>query len=124
MRTLPELEMTTLLRPIRVATFAILAATSSLILIPSTAPAQAPNDGKLGFTVQRDVMVPMRDGVKLATDVYLPTLKGAPVREKLPTILSRSPYNKERPGDLVFARYYATHGYAVVIQDTRGRFKS
>ena len=41
-----------------------------------------------------DVMVPMRDGVKLATDVYRPARNGAPVPGKFPTILMRTPYNK------------------------------
>jgi hypothetical protein len=78
-----------------------------------------------GVTVQTDVMVPMRDGVRLATDVYLPTKDGATLAERLPTILMRTPYNKsagERPPS--DAQYFADHGYAVVFQDTRGRYQS
>ncbi len=66
-------------------------------------------------------MVPMRDGVRLATDVYLPARNGQPVAGKWPTILMRTPYGKQNEGD---GRYFATHGYAVVFQDTRGRFRS
>ena len=40
-------------------------------------------------------MVPMRDGVHLATDVYRPTVNGEPVQGKLPLLLQRTPYNKE-----------------------------
>jgi len=73
------------------------------------------------ITIERGVMVPMRDGVRLATDVYLPP--GEP-GESFPAILVRTPYGKrteaDRLGDTVFAR----QGYAVVYQDTRGRFDS
>ncbi len=76
--------------------------------------------GPLGTTIIRDVMVPMRDGVGLATDIYLPTRNGAPLEDPLPTILMRTPYNTDGPT----GEYYASHGYAVVFQDTRGRYKS
>lgn len=82
----------------------------------------AANEPKYGVAVLRDVMVPMRDGVMLATDIYLPTLGGAVVSEKLPTIMQRTPYNKE--GGPAMMHYYASRGYAVVSQDVRGRFKS
>ncbi len=68
------------------------------------------------------VMVPMRDGVRLATDVYLPARDGHPVAEKLPTILTRTPYG--RTGSDGLGRYFAQRGYAVVAQDTRGRYDS
>ncbi len=64
----------------------------------------------------------MRDGVHLATDIYRPTLNGQIVEDKLPVILLRTPYNKEhRAGD---AGYLVSHGYVVVMQDVRGRYKS
>jgi hypothetical protein len=71
------------------------------------------------FTVkeQRGVMVPMRDGVNLATDLYLPDADGP-----FPVMLVRTPYKKEM-GELQ-AMYYARRGYAVAIQDCRGRFGS
>jgi uncharacterized protein len=68
-------------------------------------------------TVTRDVMVTMRDGVKLATDIYRPAGNG-----KLPVLMTRTPYNKE--GGAGEARTYAAAGYAVVVQDVRGRYKS
>jgi putative CocE/NonD family hydrolase len=82
-------------------------------------------DGPYGVELKANVMVPMRDGVRLATDVYLPTKDGAPLAERLPTVFSRTPYNKS-PGEggSRDARYFATHGYAVVYQDTRGRYAS
>ena len=69
-------------------------------------------------TVQQDVKVAMRDGVLLATDVYLP----AKVDGKLPTILTRTPYNKK--GAKKQGEYFAQHGYVFVAQDTRGRYGS
>lgn len=59
--------------------------------------------------------VDTRDGEKLATDVYLP--RG--IREKCPAVLVRTPYGKAS-GTEVYWRF-VQRGYAVVIQDTRGR---
>ncbi len=44
--------------------------------------------------VKRDVMVTMRDGIKLACDVYRPTRAGQPADGAFPVILERTPYNK------------------------------
>jgi putative CocE/NonD family hydrolase len=76
--------------------------------------------------IDKSVMVPMRDGVKLSTDLYVPEgLDG-----KLPVILMRTPYNKSNPAFWNFrspqsvAYYFASHGYVVAVQDTRGKFES
>src|SRR5437867_7625978 len=69
-------------------------------------------------TVERSLMVPMRDGVRLATDLYRPTDVAGP----LPTILMRTPYNKA--GSAGAGNYFASHGYAVAVQDVRGKFES
>ncbi|MCS6919827.1 MAG: CocE/NonD family hydrolase [Fimbriimonadales bacterium] len=63
------------------------------------------------------LMLPMRDGVRLATDVYLP--QGAP---PFPVILIRTPYDKSALKPI--GEDGARRGYAVVVQDTRGRFAS
>lgn len=70
---------------------------------------------------QKDVMVVMRDGVKLATDVYLPA--NAKENEKFPVILIRTPYNKS-VASLGAARFFSANGYVVVAQDVRGRYNS
>ncbi len=64
-------------------------------------------------------MVPMRDNIKLATDVYLPS----DFTGTLPALLVRTPYNKN---DLKDIGNYLTQTYsmAVVIQDARGRYAS
>jgi putative CocE/NonD family hydrolase len=71
----------------------------------------------------RNVMVPARDGVKLATDIYLPARAGVIDAGRFPVIVERTPYNKEGvfPG---FIDYFVTRGYGVVIQDVRGRYRS
>lgn len=72
------------------------------------------------FLLEKNIMVEMRDGVKLATDVYRPP-EGLPG----PTLLARLPYNKDRPTVLAFSLDRITQaGYAVVLQDMRGRYAS
>ena len=66
-------------------------------------------------------MVRMRDGVRLATDVYLPS-DGTPTE----AVLVRLPYDKN--SRYVFftwvAEIFTRHGYAMVVQDVRGKFRS
>jgi hypothetical protein len=74
------------------------------------------------YVVARNVLVPMRDGVRLATDIYFPAQDGAQRAGKFPAILERTPYNKDAS-----ARYlipFVRHGYVAVCQDTRGRYAS
>ncbi|HNS00024.1 MAG TPA: CocE/NonD family hydrolase [Planctomycetota bacterium] len=70
------------------------------------------------IVVRTDVKVPMRDGVLLSANVFLPPGEG-----RFPVILMRTPYGK---GDAKNggARAYARSGYAYVVQDTRGRGQS
>ena len=74
-----------------------------------------------GIVVETDVMVRMRDGVHLACDVYRPA-SGGPV----PALVQRQPYDKRVAQTYVYDHpaVYARHGYAVVIEDTRGRHAS
>ncbi|MCF6310843.1 MAG: CocE/NonD family hydrolase [Verrucomicrobiales bacterium] len=79
-------------------------------------------DSKTNAGIRKDVMVPMRDGVKLATDVYLPTKDGKVIEGKYPVILTRLPYGKN--GCENYAPFFAKNGYVFVAQDTRGCYKS
>ena len=72
--------------------------------------------------IQRNRRIPMRDGVGLATDVYLPARNGEPVAGPWPTLLTRTPYDKL--GFAAGAEWWAKRGYARVVQDVRGRFAS
>ena len=82
--------------------------------------------------VDSDVMVRMRDGVRLATDVYRPSAAG-----RYPVILERTPYGKTIPsrsertssnpkplGRAEVAEFFVSRGYVFVYQDCRGRYKS
>ena len=72
---------------------------------------------------RQDVMVPMRDGVRLATDVYLPGPKRSARCRQMADHPTAHAVRQAEPakGD---GHYFAVHGYAVVFQDTRGRFRS
>ena len=95
---------------------------SCLLQIAVTLSTCHASEAEYGVAVIHDVMVSMRDGVKLSTNIYLPTRNGEIVPEKLPAILRRTPYNKDTAQGV--ANYYTSRGYAVVFQDTRGRYKS
>ncbi len=86
-------------------------------------------------TELRDILITMRDGVRLATDIYLPLNHRAGTR--VPVLLERTPYDKRgtNHGDFTLAdpqprakpeiaREFAAAGYAFVLQDTRGRYGS
>jgi putative CocE/NonD family hydrolase len=95
------------------------------------------SDTPYEMAVERDVMIAMRDGVHLATDIYRPARGGRPVVGRFPVILERTPYGKsevsrsERTakdatprnrGEI--AQYFVRHGYVVAYQDCRGRYGS
>ena len=65
--------------------------------------------------VRADVKIPMRDGVKLSANIFLPKAEGT-----FPVILVRSPYGKGdvKNGDGLF---YASSGYVFISQDCRGK---
>lgn len=82
--------------------------------------------------IEQDIMIPMRDGVKLATDVYLPEREG-----KWPVLVTRHPYNKDVRFPLpgwenkriaaninLFAERVVKAGYVMIVQDVRGRYAS
>jgi len=72
---------------------------------------------------EKDVMVSMRDGIKLATDIYFPP-NFDKAKQKLPVILHRTPYNKASVGYVKDAGFFCKNGYIVIFQDCRGRFNS
>ena len=86
--------------------------------------AQQRNDG---VREDKSIRVPMRDGVSLSTDLYFPES----ATDQLPTILIRTAYDKaivgaptsSGPTGRMLSRFIE-EGYAVAIQDMRGRFES
>ena len=74
-----------------------------------------------GIVVETDVRVRMRDGVHLACDIWRPA-SGGPH----PALVQRQPYDKRVAQTYVYDHpaVYARHGYAVVIEDSRGRYAS
>ena len=74
--------------------------------------------------ITENLMVPMRDRVPLATDIYRPARDGEPVEGRFPVILFRIPYGKHRPGTVEQAKFFARHGFVYVAQDARGRYAS
>jgi len=77
----------------------------------------------LPVRVERDIMVEMRDGVRLATDVFHPQVDGRDAQ--FPILFYRTPYSKdEQAAILGFAEWFARRGYIVVQQNCRGCFTS
>ncbi|MDQ2787569.1 MAG: CocE/NonD family hydrolase [Chloroflexota bacterium] len=75
---------------------------------------------RLTLSVDRNVPMPMRDGTLLFADVYRPAGPGP-----YPTLLQRTPYDKQNVSSYIgFVLRAASSGYAVVVQDVRGRFTS
>ena len=66
-----------------------------------------------------NVRTPMRDGVELSSDIYLPRAEG-----RFPTVLMRTPYDNNTAPMIEKGIRLANHGYACVIQDVRGRWDS
>jgi hypothetical protein len=75
--------------------------------------------GQVTGTFERDVAVPMRDGVVLRADVARPG-DGGP----FPTLVYRTPYGKGGTSSSPIVRKAVDRGYAVVVQDVRGRYAS
>ena len=95
-------------------------------LVSRDACAQGPQPSKrpaeFGVVVEKNVIIPMRDGVRLAADVYRPARDGKPATGRFPSVLTRTPYDKtSAKGE---GEYYAERGYVVVANDVRGRYAS
>jgi uncharacterized protein len=80
------------------------------------------NAPKYDIAVFKDVMVPMRDGIKLACNIYRPALNGKIVEGRFPSILERTPYSKDQVEWLT--DIFIPLGYVAVRQDVRGRSNS
>jgi putative CocE/NonD family hydrolase len=77
-----------------------------------------------GIVVSKDVMVEMRDGIRLATDLYRPARDGELVAGRYPTIVCMTPYDKTERRYTEITDFFVPRGYAVVLQDLRDRHRS
>jgi len=101
---------------------------SSLAAAPTkTDPVSLWPAPKYQVLLEKSVMIPMRDGTKLSTDIYRPEGE----KGKLPVIVIRTPYNKRtwrnnqsKPANGSEAFKFAEQGYVVLVQDMRGKFES
>ncbi len=94
-----------------------------LVVDPAARPAcsgREPRADRQDFFIEKDVAVPMRDGVVLRADVWRPSVAG-----RFPVLVYRTPYDKRKaPESYTTFRRAVKRGYAVVIQDVRGCYAS
>src|SRR4051812_42693728 len=91
-----------------------------LVLMLGAGVANGQSPATSARPAEANVAVPMRDGVALRADVYLP--KGA---GPFPTLVYRTPYGKDDvPKDYATVQAAVERGYAVVVEDVRGRYHS
>ena len=80
---------------------------------------ERPSEPRHEVRLLHDRRVPLRDGISLSADVYLP-LGGA----GLPTIVQWTPYESTRERFVSWGVWFAQRGYAAVVVDVRGRYES
>jgi len=92
----------------------------STIALLTTEQITSQNVSQASYQVleELDVKVTMRDGIRLSTNIYRPNTS-----DTFPVLLARSPYGNGGAGNRD-AHYFASRGYVVVVQDTRGRGES
>jgi hypothetical protein len=93
----------------------------ALAVVSAPAASQQPSSAQYKVLTQRNVMVPMADGTRLAIDIYRPDAPG-----KFPALIERTPYDKTKSSEIQVGAhtYFAERGYVFMVQDTRGRFAS
>src|SRR2546425_12082105 len=103
-----------------------------LLLLACMVRLMAQPEVRYEVAVTKNANVAMRDGVRLATDVYRPARNGTPVEGRFPVLLERTPYNKDggsapataASSVAATANYFVPRGYVLVVQDVRGRYHS
>src|SRR5262245_60923369 len=96
----------------------------ALVVLVVAAPVvaqQQPSAPRHKVITERNVMVPMSDGTRLAIDIYRPDAPG-----KFPALVERTPYDKTKSSEIQVGAhtFFAERGYVFLVQDTRGRFAS
>ena len=124
--------------PTRRALGALFASAGALLAAPKVlAETGAETGAPWEMILTANIMIPMRDGVKLATDVYRPARGGKAAPGRFPVILERTPYGKTIASRSEIsvanqipmsraevAQFFVSKGYVVIYQDCRGRYGS
>ena len=102
---------------------AILASLMCLSVLHAQTESDAgPPIGPVHYRAEPNHFIQMRDGIRLATDLYIP--EGAP-SDKFPVVLIRTPYGNLATGfHQRGVKFFASHGYVVAVQEKRGKFRS
>lgn len=93
-----------------------------LLFVWGITPLALAQTGTIEYYTRQTYMIPMRDGVKLNTDVLSPNN----IKEPLPILIQRTPYGAQFPARIEVSNMgaMAKAGYIFVMQDIRGKFKS
>lgn len=104
-----------------IVAIALISSTHAAAEFPDRSVIPAPA-ARYGVRVDRSVLIPMKDGVRLSTDLYFPVGREG----KLPTVLIRTPYSKTGFNGRMeaLANMIASQGFVTAFQDTRGRYES
>lgn len=91
---------------------------------PALAPARHYDEALLSkptykVKVEKNVRIPMRDGVTTSVDIYRPDAEG-----RFPAILVRSPYSNNTEPNIAQSKFYAERGYVYLYEDVRGKYDS
>lgn len=101
---------------------ALMLTSCQLFVAHAVLPRRDVRPAEFAVRVDRNVSMTTSDGVRLLSDVYHPV-----TTQRVPTILVRLPYSKSFKSDVgldVVGRFWASHGYHVVVQASRGRHGS
>lgn len=90
---------------------------AAMVVVGPTSITAAQSQTLYQVVVENGVHIKMRDGVSLVADVYRPKGEG-----KFPVLLERTPYDRKDESSMAYQ--LSSHGYVVVLQDTRGRYES
>lgn len=93
-----------------------------LLLLSTKLYGQVTENLASDIVLQKNVYVPMRDGVKLSCIIYYPAKDGQRLQGQFPVLLNRSPYDLIAQDEL--SKKLARRGYIVVLNNIRGRFGS
>jgi putative CocE/NonD family hydrolase len=104
-------------------TIAVTVETLGLAFFAPYANAVEPPRGPVHYRLEANVFITMRDGTRLATDLYIPDIEPS---GKFPVVLIRTPYGNisGRSNNGGAADVFASHGYVVAVQDKRGKHRS